>query len=180
MRALFLDRDGVINIDYGYVGSRERFDFFPGIFELTRAAKARGLAIFIVTNQAGIARGLFTEDDFACLMKWVLGEFAQAGTPITGCYHCPHHPDFGLDHLRIRCDCRKPQPGLLLRASREHDVDMAGSVMVGDKEGDMLAGHAAGVGTLILLGGAQTDPRWKNAASLEEVAAMLGNLETGS
>ena len=173
MRALFLDRDGVVNVDHGYVASKDRFEFLPGIFDLTRTAVEQGFATFIVTNQAGIARGLYTEQDFARLMEWVCAEFERAGGPIVKVYHCPHHPDFGPEGLRVRCECRKPRPGLLLAAAEEFGLDMSASIMVGDKESDMLAGDAAGVGALVLLGGARADSRWINASSFSEIAALV-------
>lgn len=173
MRALFLDRDGVINIDHRYVASRERFEFMPAIFQLARAAKAKGFTLFVVANQAGIARGLFSEEDFAHLMQWVRGEFERHGAAIAEVYHCPRHPEFGPQHLRIRCGRRKPAPGLLLRAEREHGVDMGASGSVGDKETDMLAGLRAGVGSLIWVGGERPDPRWMIVASLADAASVL-------
>ena len=105
MRALFLDRDGVINVDYGHVGSRERFEFIPGVFDLARTAASYGYGLFIITNQAGIARGLYSEDDFQDLMAWVGGEFAKHGAPIIKVYHCPHHPDHPKPGAPVDCFC---------------------------------------------------------------------------
>jgi D-glycero-D-manno-heptose 1,7-bisphosphate phosphatase len=169
MRALFLDRDGVVNIDFGHVGTRERFVFMPDIFDLARAARAAGFEIIIVTNQAGIARGLYTEQDFRVLMDWVGDAFDRAGAPLRGVYHCPHHPTHGLGDLRIACSCRKPMPGLLLTAARAFSIDMPASIMIGDKESDMHAGHRAGVGTLFLLGEGPQDRRWRQVTSLRDV-----------
>ncbi len=149
-RALFLDRDGVINVDHGYVGTRDRFEFIPGIFELCATARSRGFLPIVVTNQAGIGRGRFSEEDFAALTDWMCAAFAERGAAIAAVYHCPHHPEFGRGRYRADCPDRKPRPGMLLRAARDHDVDLARSVFVGDRESDMLAGRDAGVGCNLL------------------------------
>ncbi|MGU3537377.1 D-glycero-alpha-D-manno-heptose-1,7-bisphosphate 7-phosphatase [Methylobacterium sp. A54F] len=173
MRALFLDRDGVVNVDFGHVGTRDRFEFMPGIFDLARAARTAGFEIFIVTNQAGIARGLYTEQDFQALMDWVGEAFDRAGAPLRGVYHCPHHPTEGLGDLRVACSCRKPMPGLLLAAAQTFCIDMPASIMIGDRESDMQAGCRAGVGTLFLLGQGPQDPRWRQVESLRDVIDYL-------
>ena len=175
MRALFLDRDGVINVNHGHVGTRDRFEFIPGVFDMARAAVAQGYGLFVVTNQAGIARGLYSEADFSNLMEWVCHEFAQHAAPVIKVYHCPHHPEVGPPGLRMKCSCRKPAPGLLLRAASEFDIDLAASVMLGDSETDMLAGRQAGVGSLILVGG-HAGPYWSGASSMADVTGMLESL----
>ena len=112
--ALFLDRDGVINEDHGYVYRKEDVVFVEGIFDLCRAARARGMAIVVITNQAGIGRGYYTEADFRALSAWMLDEFARRGAPIDRIYHCPDHPEHGLgDYKRDSFD-RKPNPGMIL------------------------------------------------------------------
>ncbi|WP_036003205.1 D-glycero-beta-D-manno-heptose 1,7-bisphosphate 7-phosphatase [Paraburkholderia caribensis] len=175
-RALFLDRDGVINVDVGYLHRKEDCVFLPGIFELVRRARRAGFDVFVVTNQAGVARGYYTEETFAGFTEWMLEQFADEGAPITQVYYCPHHPDAGTGGYRIACDCRKPQPGMLLRAAREHDVDLTESVMVGDSLTDMQAARAAGVAHRFLLGEA---PQIFNhddhmlISELSEVAASL-------
>ena len=173
VRALFLDRDGVINLDHGHVGSRERFEFVPGIFELAKIASFLGYGLFIITNQAGIARGLYSEDDFQELMAWVCSEFEKCGASITKVYHCPHHPDHPTLGSPVECSCRKPAPGLLLRSAREFNIDLDASILVGDKESDMRAGQAAGVGSLIFLGAGYNNDRWHIAASMEEVIILV-------
>jgi D-glycero-D-manno-heptose 1,7-bisphosphate phosphatase len=145
-RALFLDRDGVINIDHGYVYLPEQTEWVPGIFELCRSAQGLGYDLIVITNQAGIARGYYDEAQFEAYTRWLHGQFANRGLPILATYHCPHHPTEGIGELRRQCDCRKPEPGMILRASRELDVDLATSAFVGDKPSDMAAGRAAGVG----------------------------------
>ena len=141
-KALFLDRDGTINVDYGYVHEKERFEFLPGIFDFCRRAVGLGYSIFVITNQSGIARGMFGEREYASLTRWMKRRFAAEGCPITAVYHCP----------RLDGPDRKPAPGLFLRASRRYGIDMAASVSVGDKPRDVEAGKAAGVGRNYLLG----------------------------
>jgi D-glycero-D-manno-heptose 1,7-bisphosphate phosphatase len=156
-RALFLDRDGVVNVDRGYVCTPDRTEFIDGIFELCRAAHERGYLLVVVTNQAGIARGYYSEQDFLGYMQWVRNVFAGHGAPLDAVYYCPHHPSEGVgDYLR-NCDCRKPNPGMLLAAQRDWDIDMEQSVLVGDKPSDIEAGQRAGVGRCLLISTASTD-----------------------
>jgi len=151
-RAAFLDRDGVINIDHGYVARIADFDFVPGVQAAVAELFRAGFAIVVVTNQAGIGRGMYTEADFQALTDWMLVQFAQAGVTIAGVYHCPHHPSLALGDLRRVCDCRKPAPGMLRDAARDLHLAPADSVMFGDKCDDMRAALAAGVGTRVYLG----------------------------
>lgn len=151
-RAAFLDRDGVINVDHGYVYRREDFEFLPGVLAACAQLHRLGFALVVVTNQAGIGRGLYGEDDFKRLTEWMGGEFAAAGAPLAGVYHCPHHPEAALPSYRRICDCRKPAPGMLLAAMRELSLDPARSVLFGDKASDIEAGAAAGVPHRVLLG----------------------------
>lgn len=152
-RALFLDRDGVINIDHGYVHRVDQVDFVDGIFALCRAAQRHGYLSVVITNQAGIGRGYYDEGDFRALMSWMKTEFERAGASLDGVYHCPHHPVHGLGVYRIACACRKPEPGLLLAAQHELSLDLSTSVLIGDKMSDIEAGRRAGVGQRILLSG---------------------------
>ena len=115
-RALFLDRDGVVNRDHGYVHTPEQTEFLPGIFERVRAALADGAMAIIVTNQAGIGRGYYHEAAFLDYTAWVHARFAEHGAPVLATYWCPHHPEHGIGHYRIACGCRKPAPGMLLAA----------------------------------------------------------------
>lgn len=150
-KALFLDKDGVINIDHGYVCSPERTDFMDGIFGLCRAATQHGYLNVVVTNQAGIARGYYSERDFHAYMDWVRKEFLRNGAQIDAMYFCPHHPTTGFGGYLCDCECRKPKPGMLLRAIREMNLDVGRSVMLGDKLSDMEAAQRAGTGRRILL-----------------------------
>jgi len=150
--ALFLDRDGVININHGYVHKRENFEFIDGIFDLARAAHERGMRIVVVTNQAGIGRGYYGVPEFLALTAWMEARFAEAGGPIAATYFCPHHPEAAIDALRRDCDCRKPQPGMLLQAQRDLGIDLPNSMLVGDAPTDIVAAKRAGVGTTVRFG----------------------------
>jgi len=143
-RACFLDRDGVINVDEGYVGTIDRFRFIPGIFEALQKLQQRGFRLIVVTNQSGIARGYYTQADYEKVTRYMLEEFAKRGIKITAVYHCPHHPDEG-------CDCRKPKPGMIERAACEYDIDLASSWLVGDKMSDIEAAQRAGIKNVVLL-----------------------------
>lgn len=150
-RALFLDKDGVINVDHGYVCTPERTEFIDGIFDLCRVATQQGYLNVVITNQAGIARGYYTEQAFLDYMEWVHSEFRKYDAQIDAVYYCPHHPVHGLGKYLQDCDCRKPKPGMMLKAAQDLHLDLTASVLVGDKASDTEAGRAAGVGTLIEL-----------------------------
>ena len=139
-RALFIDRDGVINVDKVHVCKKDQFEFTAGIFDLCRRYSEAGYIILIITNQAGIAKGYYNEEDFQSLMEWVVKEFEFNGVKIKKVYHCPHHPDFtGF------CGCRKPEPGMILKAIEEFSLDRSACVLIGDKESDLEAGRRAGI-----------------------------------
>lgn len=150
-RAAFLDRDGVVNRDIGYLHRWEDFEFLPGALEAMRKLHEAGYALVIVTNQSGIARGYYTEEDYQALTRQLRHAMDQAGCPPAGIYHCPHHPGGQVAGLAIECDCRKPQPGMLLRAAGELGLALRESIMVGDKLADAQAGRAAGVGSVYLV-----------------------------
>ncbi len=150
-KALFLDRDGVINVDTGYVDRPERFEFTPGIFELCGAAEASGYLLIVVTNQAGIGRGYFSEADFRHLTDWMKQRFLEHGVHIAQVYHCPYHPEFGQGLYKCESRDRKPNPGMLLDAQSDFNLDLAASFLIGDKLSDVEAAHAAGIGAPILL-----------------------------
>ncbi|MGE9553452.1 D-glycero-beta-D-manno-heptose 1,7-bisphosphate 7-phosphatase [Erwinia amylovora] len=149
--AIFLDRDGTINVDHGYIHEIDNFQFIDGVIDAMRELKKMGYALVMVTNQSGIARGIFSEDTFMQLTEWMDWSLADRDVDLDGIYFCPHHPDAGEEEYRQQCDCRKPQPGMLLSAKKELNIDMAASYMVGDKIDDMLAGKAAGVGIKVLV-----------------------------
>lgn len=149
-RALFLDRDGVINHDAGYTHAWERFRFVDGIFALGRAARARGYLLVVVTNQAGIGRGLYTEADFHALTARMCERFAREDAPIARVYFDPTHPEHGLGAYRRASPLRKPAPGMLLAARDDLGVSLPASVLVGDKPSDIEAGQRAGVRATLL------------------------------
>ncbi len=151
-RALFLDRDGVINIDHGYVHRPDQFTFIDGIFDLCRRARDLGYLIVVVTNQAGIGRGFYTEQAFHDLTAWMKQRFADQGIDIAAVYFCPHHAEHGVGEFKCECERRKPNPGMLLDAAREHAIDLSRSVLIGDKESDIDAGRRAGLKRTVLLG----------------------------
>lgn len=151
-RALFLDRDGVINVDFGYVHTPGQTVWVPGIFDLCRKAVEHGFMLVVVTNQAGIARGYYSEQDFLTHARWMRAQFADRGLELAAIYHCPHHPAEGQGALRTACDCRKPAPGMLLQAQRELGLDLPNSALVGDKASDIEAAARAGVGHRLRIG----------------------------
>jgi len=148
-RALFLDRDGVVNDDIGFLYRREDCRFTEGIFALAQAFQAKGFRIVIATNQSGIGRGLFGEAEFARLMGWMRDEFARRGVTLAGIYHCPYHPTEGQGPYRRDHPWRKPAPGMLLQAAADLGLDLKRSWTIGDRERDIEAGRAAGIGTLV-------------------------------
>lgn len=150
-KAVFLDRDGVINIDHGYVHLVDDFEYVDGVFEACRQIKNLGYKLVVVTNQSGIARGMYSEDDFHFLTEWMDWNFEDQGVTLDGIYYCPHHAEAGVGEYKIDCDCRKPKPGMLLSAAKFLKIDLSQSVMVGDKVDDLRAGIAAGIGNNILV-----------------------------
>jgi D-glycero-D-manno-heptose 1,7-bisphosphate phosphatase len=143
--AVFLDRDGVINVDHGYVHRIDDFEFVDGVFDFCSAAHRKGYLLVVVTNQAGIGRGYYTEAQFHALTAWMREQFLQRGIPLAAVCHCPHHPEFGIGPYKKDCPRRKPNPGMILDAARELGIDLACSHLVGDKHSDLEAGERAGV-----------------------------------
>ena len=155
-RGLFLDRDGIINEEIGYLSDPADVRFVPGIFSLCRAAQRLGYRLIVVTNQSGIARGYYTEATFHRLMDWMRGEFKREGISLDAVYFCPYHPEHGIGDYRREHEDRKPGPGMLLRGAREMDVMLAQSVMIGDRCSDVAAANAAGINQVFLLAGVET------------------------
>jgi D-glycero-D-manno-heptose 1,7-bisphosphate phosphatase len=176
-RAAFLDRDGVINIDRGYVFRRDDFQFVAGVLEGARRLHELGFLLVVTSNQSGIGRGLYTEDEFHGLTAWMRNEFLAAGAPLAGVYFCPHHPTEARSEYRRTCQCRKPAPGMLLAAAHDLGIDLGSSAMFGDKMSDLEAARAAGVPIRVLLG---TDGRETPALPLTDdlaTAAYRGLLD---
>lgn len=149
--AIFLDRDGTINVDHGYVHEIDQFEFIEGVIDALGELKTMGFALVLVTNQSGIARGLFSEAQFEQLTEWMDWSLADRGVDLDGIYYCPHHPQATIDEFCQQCECRKPEPGMFYSARDDLNIDMAASWMVGDKLEDMQAAYAAGVGTKVLV-----------------------------
>jgi len=144
-KALFLDRDGVINVDHGYVYEIEKFEFNEGIFDLLRGFLQKGYLLFIVTNQSGIGRGYYREEDFQKLTVWMLGEFKKEQIDIVCVEHCNHAPE-------ANCGCRKPQTGMVDRIRSNYAIDLENSWLIGDKQSDIDLAHNAKIGHTIAIG----------------------------
>lgn len=167
-KALFLDRDGVVNKEKNYLYKIEDFEFIDGVFETCKYFQDNGYLIIIITNQAGIARGKYTEDDYEILTNWMIKEFEKQNIKISKVYHCPHHPDFSGE-----CECRKPNPGMILKAQKEFDIDLSQSILVGDKNSDIEAGIKAGVGMNYLV---ETGHKIKDNRFKVKILEFLGVL----
>jgi len=139
-KALFLDRDGVINVEKDYLYKIEDFEFIDGVFELCKHYRNMGYLIFVVTNQSGIARGYYSKEDVSTLSSWMSREFLKNNIKIEKVYYCPHHPDISGE-----CSCRKPNPGMLFEAAKEFNISLSDSIIIGDKERDIEAGLNAGL-----------------------------------
>lgn len=170
-RALFLDRDGVINIEKGYVYRKEDFEFVEGIFDLVKQANQRNYLVIIVTNQSGIGRGYYDEEDFNILTKWMIKEFIKNKCRIDAVYFCPHHPLFGIGKYRVDSEFRKPKPGMFLQAEKELRIDMSESIVIGDQKSDMQAGEAAKVTSLLYLKG-----ECANCININSLRDAIGHL----
>jgi D-glycero-D-manno-heptose 1,7-bisphosphate phosphatase len=151
-KALFLDRDGIINIEKKYLYKPDDLEFIDGIFEVCRYACECGYLLVVVTNQAGIGRGYYTEQDFQDLTQWMMAEFAKRFITIFAIYHCPHHPQGGIGHYRMESFDRKPNPGMILKAQTDLGIDLSKSILLGDKESDIEAAINAGVACSVLIG----------------------------
>jgi D-glycero-D-manno-heptose 1,7-bisphosphate phosphatase len=151
--ALFLDRDGVINADKGYVSRVEDFEWIEGAAEAIANFNRRGWHVFVVTNQSGIARNYYSEDDMHALHDWMQARLAEQGARIDRIYYCPYHEEGENPRYRRDSFDRKPKPGMLLRAMSDFPVRREQSFMIGDKEADMEAARAAGVAGFLFTGG---------------------------
>jgi len=155
-KALFLDRDGVVNVDHGYVYQPEKFEFIPGVFSACKAFVDAGFKLIIVTNQSGIGRGYYNEDDFQSLTEWMVSQFLKNNVTVTDVYYCPHHPKKAQPEYLKDCNCRKPAPGMLYQGIKEHNINPDLSIMVGDKLSDLQAAKAANIATRVLVRSGKT------------------------
>ncbi|AKC31885.1 D-glycero-beta-D-manno-heptose 1,7-bisphosphate 7-phosphatase [Candidatus Pantoea carbekii] len=149
--AIFFDRDGTLNVDYGYVHTIDNFQFIHGTLDALLTLKKMNFALVLVTNQSGIARNLFTESQFLSLTAWMYRSLAHCDIILDGIYYCPHLPEAKLEIYRQKCECRKPKPGMLIAAQRHLNTDMTASYMVGDTLEDMQAAKMACIGTKVLV-----------------------------
>lgn len=151
LKAVFLDRDGVINEDGNYVHTIDDFHFIKNAIEALKLMKDKGYALVIITNQSGIARGMYTEEDFLQLTEWMDWSLMGRGVKLDGVYYCPHHPVHGVGKYKVDCDCRKPKTGLFMEAAKDCNIDLKGSYMVGDRKSDIEAGKNAGLAKSFLV-----------------------------
>jgi len=181
---VFIDRDGTLNEDIGYVSTPDELVLYPWAAEAVRLINESGLLTVVITNQSGIARGMYTEETLDAIHSRMIEELAREGARIDAVYYCPHHPEIGDVRYRIACECRKPRTGMLDKAVREHMIDLAQSFVIGDKASDIkLAENAGARGALVLTGyGRETfahPGRWPCAPEivaenlLEAVTRML-------
>jgi len=157
-KAIFLDRDGVINVNHGYVHTMAETEWVPGVFDFCQAAANQGYALVVVTNQAGIARGYYSEAQFRDYMAWVHAQFEDRGVPLLATWYCPHHPTAGVGDLKIDCGCRKPKPGMIVAACEMLGINPGESLLVGDQPSDLEAAQAAGVGSSFMIDPAAAHP----------------------
>ena len=149
-KVIFLDRDGTLNEEVNYLHRKEDLVLLPGVPEALKAFKEQGYKLVVITNQAGVARGYYTEDDVKELHRYMNELLEKAGAGIDAFYYCPHHPEHGIGKYKIQCHCRKPEPGMFEMAEQDFDVDKSKSWMIGDKLIDIEAGRNYGVRTVLV------------------------------
>ncbi|MEP6742255.1 MAG: HAD family hydrolase [bacterium] len=152
-RAVFIDRDGTISEEVGYINHASRFRLFPYSAAALKQLHGDGFLAIVITNQAGVARGYFSEDMVQAVHARMTEELEASGVMLDAIYYCAHHPSVGDPPYRLNCDCRKPKPGLLLRAARDFDIDLANSWMVGDRYSDIELAANAGVKSALVFSG---------------------------
>lgn len=151
MKVAFLDRDGVINREVNYLHEIKDFEFTSNCIQGLKRLIEHGYQIIIVTNQAGIARGYYTVHDYEVLTDWYRGELAKHGIDILDIFYCPHHPQGSVAEFRVECACRKPNSGMLEQAASKYKIDVHQSLLIGDKESDLLAGIKFGLSKLYMV-----------------------------
>ncbi len=188
--AVFLDRDGTINEQMGYINHIDRFVMLPGVAAAIKKLNELAIPVFVVTNQSGLARGYFPEALLDAVHEKMNRELAEAGARVDGIYICPHHPEAKEEKFRINCDCRKPKTGLFDNAAKDHGIDLASSFVVGDRWSDLKAAAACGArGVLVLTGYGRGDheyigptqhvqPDFVAGDLAEAVGWIIGNLKT--
>jgi len=181
--AVFLDRDGTINVEKNYLYRIEDFEFIPGAQEAIRRLKDAGYLVIVVTNQSGVARGYFTLKDVHQLHEHMQAELAKYGTAIDAFYVCPHHPSEGGGEYKFDCACRKPAPGMLLQAASDFGIDLHRSFMVGDKVADIEAGQSVGCHTVLVMSGygslvQEFDRETMRVKSVCEFSAQIAHVDS--
>lgn len=157
-KAVFLDRDGTINQEVGYISRPEQVRLLPGAAGAIADLRQAGFAVVVISNQSGLARGYFTEDDLAAVQAEVERQLLAHGAPLDGFYYCPHLPEGAVEHLAVVCDCRKPATGLVRRAANDLGLSLRGSYMVGDRLRDVACGRAGGLTSILVQSGHQDWP----------------------
>lgn len=152
-RAVFIDRDGTLNEDIGYVSTPDELVLYPWAAEAVRLINGSGLLAVVITNQSGIARGMYTEETLNAIHSRMIEELGRKGARIDAVYYCPHHPDVGNSSYRVACRCRKPRTGMLDEAAREHQIDLVRSFVIGDKASDIKLAENAGARSALVLTG---------------------------
>ena len=152
-KAVFLDRDGTLNVDKGYLYKVDDFEWIPGVLDGLKRLHDAGYLLIVVTNQSGVGRGYYTEEDVQHLHDWMCDEAAAHGAPITACYYCPFLPGATVKPYDLDSDWRKPKPGMVLAAMKEYDIDTTQSFLIGDKQRDIDCGEKAGVQGYLFTGG---------------------------
>jgi D-glycero-D-manno-heptose 1,7-bisphosphate phosphatase len=171
-KALFLDRDGVINHEVGYLYLPADVRFVDGIFDLCHTAQSLGYRLVVITNQSGIARGLYTEADFHILMKHIRAEFLKEQITLDAVYFCPYHPIHGIGPYRRESEDRKPSPGMLLRAAADLDLDLTQSILIGDRCSDIAAANAVKLRQAFLIAGTEAAPCDSDHIPIERLAEV--------
>jgi D-glycero-D-manno-heptose 1,7-bisphosphate phosphatase len=172
-RAVFLDRDGTVNVERGYVHRPSDFDFIPGAPEAIRLLRDAGFLVIVISNQSGVARGYYSEEDVAALHRHMDRELGDAGTEVDAYYFCPHHPEKGVGKYLIDCGCRKPLPGMLLQAAEDFSLDLSRSYVVGDKVSDVDSALKAGAIPFLVETGHGTDEAASAPPGTRVVADLL-------
>ena len=175
-KAVFLDRDGVINKDLNYVYRKEDVEFIEGIFELTHILHQHGFLFFIITNQAGIGRGYYSEKQYLVLQDWIEKKFHENGSPILKTYHCPNHPTHGVGKYKKKCNFRKPATGMIEKACSEYDIDLGKSILIGDRMTDIECGLSSGIGKLFLLDQKKGQKTYANYIRIKRLIDVLNNI----
>lgn len=160
-KCIFLDRDGNINVEVDYLYKKEDFKFIEGADKAIKIFNDLGYLVVVVTNQSGIARGYYSEEDVEKLHIYINEELAKIGAKVDAYYYCPHHPKAGLDKYRIKCRCRKPELGMFLEAKKDFDIDFENSIIVGDKMSDVEAGIKLGMKSILVRSGHGRDEEEK-------------------